>query len=81
MTLFGETIVLLTNYHLFCFSDFAPNPEARMIMGYSLIATTIFGISVYLVLIIKDPTLMAISKSKLIYVRRRNIQKHLQSKK
>jgi hypothetical protein len=76
LLVFGEVIVLLTNYHLLCFTDWAPDPFGRHIMGYSLIGVTLFGIVVYLVAIEYNPFLLAIYKSRLYYGRFKKIRKH-----
>jgi hypothetical protein len=44
MELLNEAFVLLTNYHLFTFTEFAPDVDAREFMGTSLIATTIINL-------------------------------------
>jgi hypothetical protein len=48
MGLFNEVCVLLTNYHLFLFTDFLPNPDLREKIGLSLIVVTCMSILVNL---------------------------------
>jgi hypothetical protein len=69
MTIFGECIVLTTNYHLFCFTDWTPDPLARYTMGKSLIVTTLFGIAIYLLVILWDPVAVLFRQLKLRFIR------------
>lgn len=40
MEFYNEATIMLCSYHLFLFTKFVPNPEARYTMGYSLIGVT-----------------------------------------
>jgi len=46
MEMFNEAFVLMTNYHLFTFTEFSPDVYARENMGNSLIAVTILNLVV-----------------------------------
>jgi hypothetical protein len=51
---FNEANIMLCVYHCFLFTDFVPDPEARYIMGYSMIASTVFNFFVNGVLLLSD---------------------------
>jgi hypothetical protein len=48
MDLFNETLILITNYHLFMFTDFLSDLEMRGKVGQSLVVVTIFNVAVNL---------------------------------
>lgn len=43
---FNEFCILVCIYHCYLFTDFVPRPEDRFIMGYSLIACTVFNFTI-----------------------------------
>ena len=44
LEMFNEVCILLCIYHHFCFTDFVKEPEARYLMGRSLINVTLFNL-------------------------------------
>ena len=44
LEMFNEVCILLCIYHHFCFTDFVPEPEARYVMGQSLVNMTLFNL-------------------------------------
>ena len=47
---FNEIIIMLTIYHMFCFTDFVPNGETRaMFVGISMLMMTVINMLVNLV--------------------------------
>lgn len=45
LELFNEFFVLLTNYHMLCFTNFN-NPQGKLFMGTSLVYVTIINFSI-----------------------------------
>jgi hypothetical protein len=60
--------VLLTNYHLFTFTEFAPDVDAREFMGTSLIATTIINLLLNIGVISFSTVSISMRKLKLKYL-------------
>jgi hypothetical protein len=54
MMIFGEGIVLLTNYNMLVFTDFVLDVKAKGIMGIVMIVITVIGALVYLVMMYID---------------------------
>ena len=51
METFNECTMLFINYHLLCFTDFAPSVERRRELGFSYIAVMLSNIGLHLTLI------------------------------
>jgi hypothetical protein len=45
LELFNEFFVLITNYHMLCFTDFN-NPKGKIFMGSSLIYVTLINFAI-----------------------------------
>ena len=43
-----ECAIMITMYHIFCFTEFVPDPNVKHYIGYSLIASVLLHILVYL---------------------------------
>jgi len=68
---FNESMVMISAYNLFVFSDFVHSPHARYLIGYALIATASFNIGVNVLLMVYS-TLMGVARIyKLKYFRNR----------
>jgi hypothetical protein len=52
---FNEVMLLVASYHLFCFTDFVSDAEARLVMGYSLMVVTIFTVAINLFVVAINP--------------------------
>lgn len=68
MELFNECCVLLHLYHSLCFTDFQPDLNWRDTTGFSLIATTGFGIFVNLAVVTIISLAVMSRKAKLTYL-------------
>jgi len=44
LELFNEVMLMVTGYHMFCFSPFLPNNATRYTVGTSLISWTVFTV-------------------------------------
>jgi len=51
LELFNEFFVLITNYHMLCFTDFN-NPQGKVYMGTSLIYVTLFNFMIAILAVI-----------------------------
>jgi len=50
---FNETTILACVYHMFIFTEFADNPIARYLMGYSLIFFALINIVINIIIMIR----------------------------
>ena len=66
--IFGETIVLLTCYNLLCFTDFVMDAPTKVTCGTAMMTITIFGIAIYLIVILKDAVQGGVLKGKKRYL-------------
>ncbi len=69
MQLFNEAFVLLTNYTLFCFTDFVPSPVGKSAIGWTLIAITCLNMAVNMGKMIGDNCIKAARYLKLRYLK------------
>ena len=69
MELINEAFVLVTNYHLFTFTDFLSDIEVRQQMGTSLIVTTVFNLLINLGVISGVTLALSARKLKLRYLK------------
>ncbi len=46
LEMFNEYSILVATYHLYCFTDFVPDPETQYQMGWSIIVVTILNMAV-----------------------------------
>ena len=83
MEYFNEAMLMITGYHLFCFSDFVPDVETREQVGLSLMACTIFSVSVNLAVTLINPVYGIKKLSYKIYLRLRykTFKKYFKSEK
>jgi hypothetical protein len=65
----NEGFVLLTNYTLFCFIDFVAKPDAKVYIGWTLIAFTCANIAINLGLMIAENMIKASKYLRLKYLR------------
>lgn len=49
---FNEFIILCCVYHYYLFTDFAPDPDSRYFMGYSLIFCTLVCLAINLIVML-----------------------------
>ena len=42
-----EIVIILIMYHMFCFTEFVPDPEVRHIIGYSVVFITFLHLMVF----------------------------------
>lgn len=69
MELFNEALVLMTNYHLFTFTEFLSDMETRQFMGTSMMVTTIFNVLVNIGVITGETLSLTARKFKLRYLK------------
>jgi hypothetical protein len=55
MEFFNELMLMITSYHLFCFSDFVPDVQTRDKVGNSLMVCTIINVAVNLTVTFSNP--------------------------
>ena len=58
---FNESMVMISAYNLFVFSDFVDSPHARYVIGYALISVASFNIGVNVFLMVLS-TLMGVAR-------------------
>ena len=75
MQLVNEVFVLLTNYTLFCFSDFVPKPDAKKAIGWMLVAITCLNIVVNIGIMIVESIIKAMRYLKLRLLRHEALKK------
>jgi hypothetical protein len=82
MEYFNEFTVLVCVYHYFCFTLFVDSSEVRYLIGYSLIAVTLFNIAVNVIVILLQTILKGAWDLRKFYykvkrmIRRRKILKN-----
>ena len=81
MELFNEALVLMTNYHLFTFTEFLSDVETRQFMGTSMIVTTIFNVLVNIGVITGETLSLTSRKLKLRYLKWKQDNEIIRSKK
>ena len=62
--IFNELCILLTNYHLFAFTDFVEDPELQFLLGWSVIGILFFNIFINFGIMMKESLKMLILKIK-----------------
>lgn len=62
---FNEVMIMITNYHMVCFSNFNPEMEAQFAMGYSFITCILLVVIVNILAMAKE-TISNIKASKLL---------------
>jgi len=80
---FNEAMLMITGYHLFCFTDFVPDAETRELVGLSLMVCTIFSVAVNLAVTLVNPVhkIRLIGQKFLLKLRHRTFKKFFKSKK
>lgn len=63
--LYNEFSTLILVYHLMCFTNFVPDVDTREVVGSSMIYTTMFNLSVNLLIIAKSVGGHTFNKAKL----------------
>lgn len=43
----NEAVILLIMYHMFCFTEFVPDPQVRYMIGYSVVAIAVVHLLVF----------------------------------
>jgi len=71
MEFFNEAMLMLTGYHMFCYTKFVPLAATRYMVGISLIICTTFTIVVNLSMILMIPIKALKRKVYSIYLERR----------
>ena len=57
-----EIVILLIMYHMFCFTEFVPDPEVRNLIGYSVVLITFLHLIAFYTLVIYFAVKAAIQK-------------------
>jgi succinate-acetate transporter protein len=71
MEFFNEAMLMVTGYHLFCYTSFVPKASTRYQVGTSLIIWTIFTVVVNLSVLTTTPIRIVRRKVLSIYLPRR----------
>lgn len=50
----NETTVIMIIYHVFLFTEYVPNPDTRLQVGWSLIVVITINLSINTIIIVKD---------------------------
>jgi hypothetical protein len=66
---FNESMVMLSAYNLFVFSDFVKSPQARYTVGYALISIASFTIAVNMVVLVMTTLLNVVRLYKMKFIR------------
>lgn len=62
-----EVVIVLISYHVFCFTEFVPDPQIRYYVGYSVILVTVTHLTVFYSVTIYGWIKAAIRSCKLTY--------------
>lgn len=60
-----EVVILLIMYHMFCFTEFVPDPEVRNLIGYSVVTITFLHLFAFYALRIYFAIKAAIQKCRM----------------
>ena len=69
MEVFNEAFILVFTYHFFCFTDFMPHLENRMLVGKSLVVIAIIDIALNLYVGLQEGASNNLHKMKLLYLK------------
>jgi len=67
----NEVTVIMIIYHVFCFTEFVPDPKTRHTVGWSLIVTITCNLLINVFLIIKELVSDILQKCKLYQIKKR----------